>query len=191
MNKNLLIVGGGIYAVVASEIALDSMIFEKIDFVDDERKTTVNGIKVVGTTSDIDELASRYANIIVAIGNPNVRLSMLKRIKEETTYRIASLISPRAYVSPTAQIMSGCIIEPMAVVHTGCFISDGCIVSAGAVVNHASMCCAGVHVDCNATVEGCSIVPAGKKICSGEVYRSEKVKVEDLFFNSEIQEKRL
>lgn len=45
MNKNLLIVGAGTYGVVASEIATDMGCFEKIAFVDDERKTTPNGIE--------------------------------------------------------------------------------------------------------------------------------------------------
>ena len=184
MNKNLLIVGASTYGVVASEIAADMGCFEKIDFVDDERKTTPNGIGVVATTRDIDELAIEYSNIIVAIGNPDVRLSLLKKIKEKTPYRIVSLVSPKAYVSPSAKIMSGCIIEPMAVVHTGCVICPGCIISAGAVVNHATMCCDGVHVDCNATIEGYCLVPAGTKICSGEVYkRKGAIKPEDLFLD--------
>ena len=186
MNKNLLIVGAGVYGLVAFEIAVDMGCFEKIDFVDDERKTTPNGIDVIGTTRDIDELAIEYRYIIVAIGNPKARLSLLRRIKEETPYCIASLVSPKAYVSPTAQIMDGCIIEPMAVVHTGCVISFGCIISAGAVVNHSTMCCDGVHVDCNATVEGYCLVPVGTNISSGEVYkRKETIQPEDLFFYSQ------
>ncbi len=177
MNKNLLIVGASTYAVVASEIAVDMGCFDKIDFVDDERNTTSTGKKVVGTTKDIDKLSVEYSNIIVAIGNPEVRLSLLNKIKEKTTYNIVSLVSPKAYIAPSAQIMSGCIVEPMAVVHMGCVIELGTIISAGAVVNHASMCCDGVHVDCNATVEGYCIVPAGTKICCGEVYkRKEAVK---------------
>lgn len=184
MNRNLLIVGAGTYGVLAYEIAKDMGCFEKIDFVDDERKTTPNEIEVVGVTKDIDELAVEYSNIIVAIGNPDVRLSLLARIKEETPYRIVSLASPKAFVSPTAQIMSGCIIEPMAVVHTGCVISTGCIISAGAVINHVSMCCVGVHVDCNATIDGYCLVPAGTKIRSGEVYkRKDTVRADDLFFD--------
>lgn len=184
MNKNLLIIGASTYGVVASEIAADMGCFEKIDFIDDERKTTPNGIDVVGTIQDIDELAIQYSNIIVAIGNPEVRLSLLSRIKEETPYRIVSLVSPKAYVSPSSQIMSGCIIEPMAVVHTGCVVCPGCIISAGAIVNHATMCCDGVRVDCNATVEGYCLVPAGTKIYSGEVYkRQDTIKTEDLFFD--------
>ena len=191
MNKNLLIVGAGTYGVVASEIAADMGCFEKIDFVDDERKTTPNGLDVVGTTQDIDELAIQYSNIIVAIGNPEVRLSLLNRIKEETPYRVVSLVSPKAYVSPSAQIMTGCIIEPMAVVHTGCIICPGCIISAGAVVNHATMCCDGVHVDCNATVAETTLVPAGTKVKCGEVYDRKTVNVNDLFFNPDEWAKRL
>ncbi len=171
MNKNLLIVGASTYGRVASEIAADMGCFGKIDFIDDIRKATHNGIEVVGTTQDICTLSLEYGNIIVAIGDPKIRLSFLKKIKEETPFRIVSLVSPKAYVSPSAQVMSGCIIEPMATVHTGCVISSGCIISAGAVVNHTSMCCEGVHVDSNATVEGYCIVPASTKVCSGEVYK--------------------
>ena len=173
MNNSLLIVGASIYGVVAAEIATDMGCFDKIDFVDDERKTTPNGIAVVGTMQDIGRLEGQYGNIIVAIGNPEVRVSLLKRIKEETSFRIATLISPKAYISPSAKVMSGCIIEPMALVHTNCLVLDGCIISAGAVVNHASVCCKGVHVDCNATVEGYCFVPSNTKICSGEAYKRE------------------
>lgn len=184
MNRNLLIIGAGTYGVVASEIAVDMRCFEKIGFVDDERKVTQNGIEVVGTTQDIDELAVEYSNIIVAIGNPEVRLSLLSRIKEKSLYHIVSLISPKAHVSSSAQIMGGCIIEPMAVVHTGCIIGQGCIISAGAVVNHLAKCCDGVHVDCNATVEGFCLVPSKTKICSGELYKCKSdMKTEDLLFN--------
>lgn len=171
MNKNLLIVGAGTYGVLAYEIAKDMGCFEKIDFVDDVRKTTPNEIEVIGITKDIAELAVEYSNIIVAIGNPEDRLALLRKIKEETPYRIVSLVSPKAYISSLAEIMEGCIIEPMAVVQTSCSICVGCIISSGAVVKHATMCCDGVHVDCNATVDGYCLVPAGTKICSGEVYK--------------------
>lgn len=173
MNNNLLIIGAGTYAIVASEIAVNMGCFDKIDFIDDNKKETPNGIKVVGTTKNIKELACHYSNIIVAIGNSRVRLSMIKKIEEETSFHIVSLISPKAYVSLSARIMKGCIIEPMAVIHTGCVIGVGCIVSAGAVINHESICCEGVHIDCNATVIGYCMVPAETKVCSGVVFKED------------------
>lgn len=192
MNNNLLIAGAGIYGIVAKEIAESMKCFEKIAFVDDNsRKTTPNGIEVIGTCDDIENLAADYSNIIVAIGNPEVRLSLIRKIEEETPFKIVTLVSPYAYVSPSAQIMKGTIVEPMAVIHTGAVLAVGCIVSAGAVVNHASMCCDGVHVDCNATVAGCTLVPACTKICSGEVFKNDNPKTQDLFFDSEKWAKRI
>lgn len=172
MYGNLLIVGAGSYALVAAEIAADMGCFGKIAFIDDKAETLRNGTPVIGTTRDIGSLAEEYGYAVVAIGNPEVRLSLLDKIRKETACQIPALISPRAYVSPSAKIMSGCVIEPMAVVHTACLIEEGCILSAGAVVNHESVCGKGVHVDCNGTVASYTCVPAGMKICSGEVYKN-------------------
>lgn len=189
MGRNLLIVGAGIYALVASEIAAEMNCFDQIDFIDDAKAATANGIQVIGTMRDLEALSKRYSDVIVAIGNPEVRLSMLKRIREETDCRIVSLISPRAYISPTAQVMQGCIIEPMAVVHTGCLLCEGCIISAGAVVNHASMCCDGVHVDCNATIAGRCVVPAGTKVSSGITYKGEPISTDWIIPQNKIGER--
>lgn len=169
---NLLIVGAGSYALVTAEIAEEVGCFDKIAFVDDKIKTLKNGATVVGTTQDIDRLAGEYTYIIVAIGNPDVRLSFIEHIQNKTEYQIPALISPRAYVSPSAKVSGGCIIGPMAVIQTACVLEEGCIISAGAVVNHESTCGKCVHVDCNGTVAAYMSVPVGRKVSSGEVYNT-------------------
>lgn len=170
MNRKLLIIGAGIYGVVAKEIAQSMNCFDCIAFVDDGAKETPDGTPVTGTTKDLARLSNDYAHVVVAIGNPRVRQNLIRMIKEETRLRLVTLISPKAYVSPSAQIGKGCIIEPMAVVHAGCVLAEGCFVCAGAVVNHASVCGDCVQVDCNATVAGYARVYAGTKVPSGTVY---------------------
>ena len=170
MERNLLILGAGIYSLVAYEIAVDMGCFGRIDFADDGREYAYNGSKVVGGTEDLGVYSADYTDIAVAIGNPAVRLSLISKIKSDTECNVATLVSPKAYIAPSALIGCGCVIEPMAVVHSGCVLSDGCIVSAGAVVNHAAKCLLGVHVDCNATVPGNVIVPEGTKVKSGTVF---------------------
>lgn len=174
MNKNLLIVGAGIYSMVARDIAREMNCFEKIDFVDDEKEQTPDGNKVLGKISDLEKLSVTYSNIIIAIGNPQVRLSLIKRITEEMPYRIVVLVSPRAYIAPSVQIGKGSIIEPMAVIHAGSALQEGCFISAGAVVNHGSMCASGVHVDCNAVVAGGTFVPVCTKVVSCTVFSKDK-----------------
>jgi UDP-3-O-[3-hydroxymyristoyl] glucosamine N-acyltransferase len=181
MRQNLLIVGAGVYALVAKELAESMGAYEKIAFVDDHATTTPNGINVIGTTADINALADEYHHIVVAIGNPGVRMQLIRKIEQETRCLVATLIAPSAYVSPSSFIGKGCIIEPRAVVHTGCMIEDGCLISPGAVVNHCARLCEGVHVDCNATVGGYTVVPSGTKVNSGEVFRNGPLDVAELF----------
>lgn len=170
MIQNLLIVGASIYGLVAKEIAESMGSFLRIDFVDDRAKETPDGTPVIGTTKDLLELSKRYSNVVVAIGNPEVRQKLIRFIEEETLLRLVTLVSPRAYVSPSAQIGKGCIIEPMAVVHTGCVLGKGCLICAGAVVNHVATCGDCIQVDCNASVAGSTVVPGGIKVASGTVY---------------------
>ncbi len=144
--------------------------FDKISFVDDTRKSTSNGIETVGKTCDVEGLICNYSNVIVAIGNANVRAALLQSL-EKLSCRIVTLISPYAYVAPSVQLEKGCVIEPMAVVHTQAKLLKGCIISAGAVVNHACVCEECVHVDCNATVMGGLVVPAYTKVSSGQVFK--------------------
>lgn len=191
MNKNLLIVGTGAYGVGASDIAHEMGYLDKVDFVDDENESTLTGEKVIGKIKDLAELNCEYSNIIVAIDSPYIRLNLLTKIREETSYRIVTLVLPKAYVAQSAQIMPGCIIEPMAVIKSMSHLAIGCFVSSGAVVNHASMCCDGVHVDCNATVASATFVLSGIKINVGEVYDIKTVEVNDFFFNHEEWIKRL
>lgn len=171
MNKGLLIVGAGIYGVVAMEIASNMGVYDRIDFVDDTRTIAPNGKKVIGTIDCIKELSCKYQDAVVAIGNSEIRMSLIKRLMDETNLDIVSLVSPRAYVSPSACLMRGCIVEPMAVINSKCIISDGCIISAGAVLNHESLCGECAHIDCGATVAAGAIVPKGTKVCYGEVFK--------------------
>ncbi len=179
MGRNLLIVGAGIYSVIAREIAEDMNCFDKIGFVDEVVKTTPDGIEVVGTFSDIASLSSEYSDIIVAIGNPEIRSKMIEKIESEYSYNIVSLISPKAYVSPLAKIEKGCFVEPMAVIHSGSEISTGCIISAGAIINHMCSCSEYTHIDCGAIVTAFATVPPKRKIPSGIVFTKDS---EALFF---------
>ena len=169
-KENLLIIGAGIYGAVAKEVAVSMGRFGRIDFVDDFSATAYDGSAVVGTTSELCELSSQYDSIAVAIGNSELRLSLLCKIEREKRFNIATLVSPSACISPSARIGAGSVVEPAAVVHTGASVGVGCIISAGAVINHFASIGDGAHIDCNATVAGNVEVPLGTKIPFGSVF---------------------
>lgn len=127
--KNLLIIGAGQYGMVAKEIAESMKCFEKIDFVDDVYPSAV------GKICDINKLIHEYDSAVVAIGNTELRLNLIKELCE-IGYEVPTLIHEKAYVSPSAKIGIGCFIEPMVVVNTAVSVETGCILSAGVVLNH-------------------------------------------------------
>lgn len=166
MNNDLLILGAGQYGMVAREIARDMGCFKKIDFLDDNNEIAI------GKLDDYEQFSSAYSYAVVAIGNPELRLSLIQKL-EESCYTIAILVSPKAHVSPSAQLMKGTIVEPMAVVNTGAVVATGCIISAGTVVNHNAFVGDVCHCGCNSVIRSGALVPAGTKVHCGEVIQPE------------------
>ena len=70
--KKLLIIGAGQYDMVAKEIAESMNCFERIGFVDDASDIAV------GKLCDIEKLIREYDSAVVAIGNSELRLNLIK-----------------------------------------------------------------------------------------------------------------
>lgn len=154
----LLILGAGQYGFVAKEVAEDMGCFTQIDFLDDHSEIAI------GKLNDIDDI--EYDAAFVAIGNPAVRAHYLGRIK-----RAATLIHPKVFVSPSANISEGCIIEAGAVISTDTKIGKGTIVMANAVVGHNATvgeCC---QLKYNCTIPENGVVPDKTKVDCNVVFR--------------------
>ena len=160
-NMKLLILGAGEYGQLVKELARNQ--YPTIDFLDD------NSDAAIGKLEEYQNLKDQYQNAIVAIGNNEIRHQWLLKL-EEAGYTLATLISDKAYVSPTATIEPGVIIEPMVVVNANTTIKKGSIISAGAVINHNAVVNEGSHIDCNAIVGADAIVPKLSKLYYGQVF---------------------
>ncbi len=164
MSDNLLILGAGQYGMLVREVASSTGRFNRIDFLDDANDIAVGRIDAYG------DFVAEYKYAFVAIGNSAVRSSLLSKL-ESAGFELAVIVSPFAYVSPSAQVGDGSIIEPMAVVNTEVVLGNGSLVCAGAVVNHNAVVGDYCQIDCNGVVSARSCVPAGTKVESGCVYK--------------------
>lgn len=164
-TKTILIIGAGEYGQLVKELAEDCG-YEKIAFLDDNSPLTI------GTVSEAEKWNGTYKEFIVAIGNSMVREKIIKTL--ESTFELATLIHPSAYISKSAVIEKGCIIEPGSVVHTAVKLGKACIINAGAVINHNSTVMEYSQVDCNAVVGARACVPKGTKVMSGMVWTEQK-----------------
>ena len=167
--------------LVAKDIADDMGCFDGIGYIDNNIAELLDGTESCGTVVALEELSCEYSNVIVAVKDTVTRSEIIKQIEETTPFRLVSLVSPQAKVSPSSQIMNGCIVEPMAIVYPGSVISSDCILSAGSIVKLGSMCCECVNLGCNSVVAEKTIVPAGTIVDDGVVFEKSNVEVGDLF----------
>lgn len=157
----LLILGAGEYGQLVKELARKK--YTTIDFLDDGSDAAI------GPLSAYKELKDQYNDAIVAIGNNEIRMEWLNKL-EELGYTLPTLISDKAYISPSSTIEPGVIIEPMVAINTSAKVMKGSIISAGAVVNHNSIVQQGCHIDCNAVVGANAIVPSNTHLYYGQVF---------------------
>ena len=150
-ENNLLILGAGEFGHVVKEMAEDIGIFDKIDFLDDFNPLAI------GRFDDMEKLKSEYKNAVVALGNAELRLGYIEKLRA-AGFQIPAIISPKAYVSKSAKIGYNTIIEPFAVVNTECEIGNGTFICAGAIVNH------NVKIGDCCTLQCGSVVPANSNV---------------------------
>ena len=170
LNKNLLILGAGQYGQVAKEVAESMGCFEKIAFLDDKSDVAI------GELNEYEKFVTEYSYAFVAIGNADLRLSYIQKL-EEACFRIAILVSPKAYVSPSAQLMKGTIVEPLAVVNANSSVCIGVYVCAGSIVNHNSLIGDGCQLDCGSVVGSNVILLAKTKLECNEVFDKNRAEI--------------
>ena len=149
MGRKLLIVASKRYGDYVKEIAESMGCFEKISFVDNDREGAI------GTLEDVESFYPEYNCAIAACDDGTERLEWNKKL--EALYNIPVLFHMDSTISPSANLMPGCIVEPRTVVGCGstigqatviganvvvepyCFIGDSCTLKSGTIVKSTSM----------------------------------------------------
>lgn len=148
MRRKLLIVASKRYGDYVKEIAESMGCFEEISFVDNDREGAI------GKLEDVESFYPEYNCAIAACDDGVERLEWNKKL--ETLYNIPVLFHMDSTISPSANLMPGCIVEPRAVVGCGstigqaavigansviepyCLVGDGCTLKSGTIVKSTS-----------------------------------------------------
>ena len=149
MGRKLLIVASERYGDYVKEIAESMGCFEAISFVDNDREGAI------GKWEEVETFYPEYNCAIAACDDGAKRLEWNKKL--ETLYNIPVLFHMDSTISPSANLMPGCIVEPRAVVGCGstigqatvvganavvepyCFVGDSCTLKSGTIVKSTSM----------------------------------------------------
>lgn len=136
-KRNLVIVGAGGHGRAVAEAAELDGSWSEIVFADDNYpgQSSSGAWRIAGHPSQLSELVGPGDAVIVAIGNQEAR-ERLMLAHEALGIPLATVVHPRAYVSPYATVGAGCAIMAGAVVGTAARLGRGVIVNANATVDH-------------------------------------------------------
>ena len=160
----LIILGAGGYGRTVADVAVQTGAYDKIFFLDDNSLAE----DVIGKCAGFSAYADKNTIFYPAFGNNEGRVSWLNRLIENGC-KVATIVHPTAYVSPTVRMAEGSVILPHAIVNTGCELKAGCVVNCGAIVDHGCILEEGVHVCLGAIVKAENRIPKCMKIEAGEI----------------------
>lgn len=155
INKNLLIIGAGGHGKSVADAARNMGTWEKISFLDDNYPSVLqNGIwPVIGKTSALPELIAQYKFVAIGIGNNQVRLMFLERLKQ-LNCALPVIQDPTAIVSQFSIIGEGTVLLAGSIVAIDTHIGSGVIINKAVTIGHDCYIHNGVHICPNAALAG-------------------------------------
>lgn len=173
-KARLLILGAGGHGRSVAEAAQLSGAFDVSGFLDDGLPVgqTVLMSSILGTIGGLGRVdyLRRYRTAcdqaIVAVGNNAVRENLMQHLID-MDFDLATVIHPRAFVSPSAVVGMGSAVMAGAIVGTEAHLGIGVIVNCCAVVDHHGKVGDFGHLGVSACMAGGSILGRNAWIQAG------------------------
>ena len=170
MKEIILIGGGGHCKSVIDVIEQDGQfivggIVDKSELLG----TDVLGYPVIGSDSDLKNLAKIYTYALVTVGqilSPEVRIKLFD-IAKKAGFSLPRIISPKAYVSNHTFIGDGTVVMHDALINAGASVGDNCIINSKAIIEHDCKVSNHCHISTNAVINGGVTIEEGCFIGSG------------------------
>ena len=103
---------------------------QPVFLADDPTTTNLLGYSVVPLTETVPN-----SKVTIAVGEPETR-HLLREKALEANLTLASVISPRAFVSDLASVGAGCIIAPFCSIQARATLAENVAVITAAIVGH-------------------------------------------------------
>ena len=172
MNKkrhNIVLIGGGSHCVSVIDIIENGNEFNILGILDSNpQEDNLLGYKILGGDDLIPNLVSANVFFLITIGQ--IKSSSIRKkinvILEENNAKLATVISPLAYVSKYANIEEGTVVMNYANVNAKSKIGKNCIVNTMANIEHNVLIGNFCHISTCAVINGNSVVGGGTFIGS-------------------------
>lgn len=175
MKISIILVGGGGHCRSCIDV-IEATDFYKISGILDVQERVgemLLGYPIIGTDMDMERLADEGHLFLITLGQVGTsegRKRLYARL-QKLNAGLATVISPRAYVSVHASVEEGSIVMHDAVVNASARIGRNCIINTRALVEHDAEVADHCHLATGAIVNGGARVETGSFIGSNAVVR--------------------
>lgn len=165
MNRRIVIVGADVLGQMLAEAIELAATDELLGFVDDRAGET----PLLGTVADLPSLLDGGAtHVALGIGDNPTRRRVAEQA-EEVGLRLATVVHPRAFVSPSATLEDGVFVDAVASVHGRSLVGGGTVLMPHVWIAHdvriGAFCWASGH----AAVGGFASIGDGCKLGVGSI----------------------
>jgi sugar O-acyltransferase (sialic acid O-acetyltransferase NeuD family) len=121
---------------------------------------SVLGYQILGNDNDLSELVKECSTALITVGqikNADMRVKLFQQLRG-IGFELATIISPRAYVSKNATLGVGTIVMHDALINTGAIIGNNCILNTKSLVEHDAIVEDHCHISTSSVVNGGAII---------------------------------
>ncbi|KYG64177.1 hypothetical protein AZI87_13085 [Bdellovibrio bacteriovorus] len=173
--KDLYLIGAGGHCASCIDVIRATGVFNIRGIFDLAEKvgSTLNGVPIIGTDADLPKYINKETFFLITVGQiktPQLRKKIFQQLVNLGA-QLATVISPRAYVSASASIGEGTIVLHDALVNANAIIGVNCIVNTKSLIEHDSVVGSHCHVSTAAVINGGCNVQEGSFIGSNAVLK--------------------
>ncbi|MFJ1490663.1 NeuD/PglB/VioB family sugar acetyltransferase [Capnocytophaga canis] len=167
-KPNIILLGGGGHCMSVIDVIEQGNKYTIKGILDYTGKGTILGYPILGGDDLVPQLVDENTYFLVTVGQIKsyaVREKLTEFLVENNA-KLATVISPLAYVSKHAQIQEGTVVMHGAIVNAGASIGKYCIINTKALIEHGAVVEDFCHISTSATINGDTIVKRGSFIGS-------------------------
>lgn len=181
MRRKLILIGGGGHAKACIDVIESCKDYKINGIIDlaDKIGTNTLGYPIIGNDKDIEKYIRQDYWFLVTIGHIKNAIPRENAYKNVITSggKLATIISPLAYVSKHATVKEGSIIMHGAKVNAASHVGANCIVNTNADIEHDTFIDNNTHISTHSVINGgcrignrvfigsCSVVTQNVHIC--------------------------
>jgi len=174
MKEIILIGGGGHCRSVIDVIELEGK-FKVFGVIDKAELfgEKVSGYEIIGSDKDLYDIRQKIDYAFISIGQ--IRTSTPRRnmfeVLKKLDFKIPKIVSPRSYISKSAQVSEGTIIMHDCLVNANAKVGKNCIVNTKALIEHDSSIGENTHLSTCSVINGNTIIGKNCFIGSNSVVK--------------------